>query len=61
MSRERPVDIVVLDINMPEIGGAEACHRIRALASRSGIPATLILLAPIWLGITRAMKPILRF
>src|ERR1035438_3684139 len=35
--RERPVDVILLDINMPEIGGIEACHRIRALAPRSGI------------------------
>src|SRR5580693_3352345 len=35
--REGPVDIVLLDINMPEIGGVEACHRIRAAAPRSGI------------------------
>jgi two-component system KDP operon response regulator KdpE len=35
--RERPVDVILLDINMPEIGGVEACHRIRALAPRSGI------------------------
>jgi two-component system KDP operon response regulator KdpE len=35
--RERPVDIVLLDINMPEIGGLEACHRMRAIAPRSGI------------------------
>jgi two-component system KDP operon response regulator KdpE len=35
--RERPVDIVLLDVNMPEIGGMEACQRIRALAPRSGI------------------------
>jgi two-component system, OmpR family, KDP operon response regulator KdpE len=35
--RERPVDIVLLDINMPEIGGVEACYRIRALAPQAGI------------------------
>jgi two-component system KDP operon response regulator KdpE len=35
--RERPINIVLLDINMPEIGGLEACRRIRALAPRSGI------------------------
>ena len=35
--RERPVDLVLLDINMPEIGGIEACQRIRALSPRSGI------------------------
>jgi two-component system KDP operon response regulator KdpE len=34
---ERPVDLVLLDINMPEIGGVEACRRIRALAPQSGI------------------------
>lgn len=35
--REHPVDIVLLDINMPEIGGVEACQRIRVVAPRSGI------------------------
>src|ERR1700722_18032734 len=35
--RERPVDIVMLDINMPEVGGVEACKRLRSLATRSGL------------------------
>ncbi|HMF79335.1 MAG TPA: response regulator transcription factor [Bryobacteraceae bacterium] len=35
--RGNPVDVVLLDMNMPEIGGVEACHRIRALAPKSGI------------------------
>jgi len=35
--RERPVDIVLLDINMPGIGGVEACSRIRAAAPQAGI------------------------
>lgn len=35
--RDHPVDIVLLDINMPEIGGVEACQRIRAVTPRSGI------------------------
>jgi two-component system KDP operon response regulator KdpE len=35
--RERPVDIVLLDINMPEVGGVEACQHLRSLAPRSGI------------------------
>jgi two-component system, OmpR family, KDP operon response regulator KdpE len=35
--RERPVDIVLLDINMPGIGGVEACGHIRAAAPQTGI------------------------
>jgi len=35
--RERPVDIVLLDINMPGISGIEACSRIRAAAPQAGI------------------------
>ena len=35
--RERPVDLVLLDIGMPGIGGVEACRRIRAAAPRAGI------------------------
>jgi two-component system KDP operon response regulator KdpE len=35
--RERPVDMVLLDINMPGIGGMEACRRIRTAAPQVGI------------------------
>jgi two-component system KDP operon response regulator KdpE len=35
--RERPVDLVLLDINMPGIGGIESCRRIRKIAPRVGI------------------------
>jgi two-component system, OmpR family, KDP operon response regulator KdpE len=35
--RERPVDVVLLDINMTGMNGVEACHRIRALAPQAGI------------------------
>jgi two-component system, OmpR family, KDP operon response regulator KdpE len=35
--RERPVDVVLLDINMAGMSGVAACQRIRALAPQSGI------------------------
>jgi len=35
--RERPVDIVLLDINMPNKGGIDACREIRASAPKAGI------------------------
>jgi two-component system, OmpR family, KDP operon response regulator KdpE len=35
--REKSIDIVLLDINMPGISGVEACRQIRTLAPRAGI------------------------
>ena len=35
--RDKPVDIVLLDINMPGMGGIETCRKIRNLSPRIGI------------------------
>jgi two-component system KDP operon response regulator KdpE len=35
--RQRQFDLVLLDINMPGVGGVEACQKIRGLAPQTGI------------------------
>jgi two-component system KDP operon response regulator KdpE len=37
MAQNRAFDIILLDVNMPGVGGLEACRRLRNLAPRSGI------------------------
>lgn len=37
VARQRHFDLVLLDINMPGLGGIEACRRFRALSSEVGI------------------------
>jgi two-component system KDP operon response regulator KdpE len=34
---QRPVDLVLLDIEMPGIGGMETCRRLRAIAPKAGV------------------------
>jgi two-component system KDP operon response regulator KdpE len=35
--RQHPFDLVLLDVNMPGVGGMEACRKIRGLAPQTGI------------------------
>jgi two-component system, OmpR family, KDP operon response regulator KdpE len=37
LARQHPFDLILLDINMPGMGGIEACRRFRALSSNLGI------------------------
>lgn len=37
LARRHPFDLILLDINMPGMGGIEACRRFRALSSNLGI------------------------
>lgn len=37
LAAEKPFDLVLLDINMPGLGGLETCRRLRKLSPRTGI------------------------
>lgn len=38
----RRVDLVVMDVSMPHIGGVEACHCLKAMPKTSKIPVVLM-------------------
>jgi CheY-like chemotaxis protein len=37
----RKVDLIVMDISMPEVGGVEACHCLKAMPKTQKIPIVL--------------------
>jgi len=37
----RKVDLIVMDISMPEVGGVEACHCLKAMPKTQKIPVIL--------------------
>ncbi len=38
----RRVDLIVMDVSMPHIGGVEACHCLKAMPKTSKIPVVLM-------------------
>jgi CheY-like chemotaxis protein len=37
----RRVDLIVMDVSMPQVGGVEACHCLKAMPKTSKIPVVL--------------------
>ena len=37
----RKVDLIVMDVSMPEVGGVEACHCLKAMPKTKKIPIVL--------------------
>ena len=38
----RKVDLIVMDVSMPHVGGVEACHCLKAMPKTSKIPVVLM-------------------
>ena len=38
----RKVDLIIMDISMPQVGGLEACHCLKAMPKTSKIPVVLM-------------------
>src|SRR5919199_837030 len=38
----RKVDLIVMDVSMPQVGGVEACHCLKAMPKTSKIPVILM-------------------
>ena len=38
----RRVDLIVLDVSMPQVGGVEACHCLKAMPKTAKIPVILM-------------------
>ena len=38
----RKVDLIVMDVSMPQVGGVEACHCLKAMPKTSKIPVVLM-------------------
>jgi DNA-binding response OmpR family regulator len=41
-AQERPPDVVVLDMMLPDLSGEEVCRRLRALPGLAGIPVVFL-------------------
>jgi CheY-like chemotaxis protein len=37
----RRVDLIIMDVSMPQVGGVEACHCLKAMPKTSKIPVVL--------------------
>jgi DNA-binding response OmpR family regulator len=42
LAREAPIDVIVVDVMMPEMDGYEVCRRLKADTATAGIPIVLL-------------------